>query len=61
LNGTWRKSTKSPAANACVEARRLGRPSRDPVVQVRDSKDQAGPVLTFSTKDWQGFVDYLNN
>jgi hypothetical protein len=49
----WYKSSYSGNGGAnCVEvARNLPR-----AVAVRDSKDSAGPVLTFPAADWQGFV-----
>lgn len=49
----WRKSTRSGSnAGACVEvADNL--PGR---VLVRDSKDQAGPRLTFTPGAWSSFV-----
>jgi len=51
LGSSWRKSTRSNVNGACVEVRRLkGR------VQVRDTKDRRGPVLTFSADTWRGFV-----
>ncbi|MFC0507515.1 DUF397 domain-containing protein [Micromonospora costi] len=49
----WRKSTRSGNdAGACVEvADNL--PGR---VHVRDSKDPAGGVLTFTPQAWRAFV-----
>lgn len=52
LNTEWRKSTKSGNSGACVEAR-LGHDGR---VQVRDSKDPDGPVLTFDSSAWDAFL-----
>jgi len=53
MNPVWRKSSRSNANGGdCVEvAGNL--PGR---VLVRDSKDQAGPVLTFSPGAWRAFV-----
>jgi hypothetical protein len=46
----WRKSTRSGASN-CVEVAFL-----DGRVAVRDSKDQRGPMLTFTTAEWRAFL-----
>ncbi len=51
MGNSWRKSTRSNVNGACVEVRRLASS-----VQVRDTKDRRGPVLTFSTDVWRGFV-----
>lgn len=45
------KSTRSGESNFCVEVAR-----REPVIYVRDSKDPAGPVLTFGRSDWVAFL-----
>lgn len=48
----WRKSTKSgPLTDNCVEVAFV-----DGLVAVRDSKDPRGPVLTFSTSEWDAFI-----
>ena len=47
---TWRKTTYS--GGGCVEV--ANRP--EALVAVRDSKDPAGPALTFSTSDWREFL-----
>jgi hypothetical protein len=46
----WRKSTRS-GTNGCVEVAFV-----DNKVAVRDSKDQAGPVLVFTAHEWEAFV-----
>ncbi|MFC4069743.1 DUF397 domain-containing protein [Actinoplanes subglobosus] len=50
---TWRKSRRS-SSGACVEIA-----DRDGAVFVRDSKDPAGPVLTFPVAAFRDFVEQL--
>lgn len=50
LDATWRKSTRSGSGGDCVEAR-----LNDGVVEVRDSKDKNGPVLSFTPAEWAAF------
>ncbi|MEU7945076.1 DUF397 domain-containing protein [Micromonospora taraxaci] len=54
LNGArWRKSTRSSGnGGACVEVA----DNLPDVVGVRDSKDPAGPALTFTPTAWRAFV-----
>ncbi|MEQ4301643.1 DUF397 domain-containing protein [Plantactinospora sp. B6F1] len=47
----WRKSTRSGSSGNCVEVATAPR-----VVMVRDSKDQGGPVLTFTSAAWCAFI-----
>ncbi|WP_018252295.1 DUF397 domain-containing protein [Salinispora mooreana] len=47
---TWRKSTRSQTSN-CVEVAPL-----PATVALRDSKDQAGPVLLFDRGEWRNFL-----
>jgi hypothetical protein len=49
-NDAWRKSTFSGVAE-CVEVANEG-----PDVRLRDSKDPGGPVLGFTSAEWQAFV-----
>lgn len=49
----WRKSTRSgPNGGNCVEVA-ANIPGR---VHVRDSKDQTGPILSFTPRAWSAFV-----
>ena len=49
---TYRKSSRSTAAGNCVEVADLPSGHR----AVRDSKDVAGPVLTFTPTAWAAFT-----
>jgi hypothetical protein len=50
----WRKSSYSGnGGGECVEVTNADR------VLVRDSKDQAGPVLGFTAETWAGFTAAL--
>ncbi|MFI9361175.1 DUF397 domain-containing protein [Kitasatospora sp. NPDC053057] len=50
-NTEWHKSTYSGQGGNCVETQtRLG------AMAVRDSKDPAGPVLSFTVDAWTAFV-----
>lgn len=48
----WRKSGYSGGATNCVEVT----DSLPPIVAVRDSKDPAGPALTFARGAWDNFT-----
>jgi hypothetical protein len=53
MNTEWVKSSRSGGnGGSCVEVRQ-----RDGRVEVRDSKDQEGPVLSFEAAAWAAFVD----
>jgi len=51
LDATWRKSSRSSTNGSCVEVRRVAA-----AVEVRDTKDRSGPVLTFTADSWRSFV-----
>jgi hypothetical protein len=51
LDQNWRKSTRSGSNGQCVEIRRIG-----DAIQVRDSKDVSGPVLSFTLDEWAAFT-----
>ena len=50
---TWRKSSKS-SGGACVEVA-----TGDELVYIRDSKDPAGPVLTFDREAFRDFIAFV--
>ncbi|HEX6073709.1 MAG TPA: DUF397 domain-containing protein [Micromonosporaceae bacterium] len=52
MDKTWRKSTRSGGHDNCVEVRRAVTGE----VQVRDSKDPNGPVLSFTPSEWASFI-----
>lgn len=51
--GRWFTSSRSSGNGQCVEVRFVA-----DGVQTRDTKDHGqGPVLTFTRREWQAFVD----
>ena len=48
---TWVKSSYSSTGNCVEVAGQLGQ------VLIRDTKDQAGPLLSVSAKAWRRFAD----
>lgn len=51
---TWQKSSYSGSGGGnCIEVA-----TAPGTVHVRDSKDQRGPVLSFSTEQWTAFIDF---
>lgn len=53
LEARWQKSSHSNGHSMCLEAR------QDGTVQVRDSKDTGGPVLSVSPSAWADFLTRL--
>jgi Domain of unknown function (DUF397) len=51
-NAQWRTSSRSYAANLCVEVADLPGGHR----AVRDSKDRSGPALTVTAAEWAAFT-----
>ena len=51
LDHSWRKSTRSGSNGQCVEVRRTG-----DTIELRDSKDRSGPVLSFTLGEWAAFT-----
>ena len=51
-SAAWRKSTRSGSSGNCVEVA----DNLTGVVAVRDSKDPAGPALTFTPDAWAAFI-----
>lgn len=52
ISQDWKKSSRSGGnSGMCVEVRRHGQ-----AIQVRDSKDRSGPVLTFTPAEWEAFI-----
>lgn len=51
----WFKSSRSSGQHNCVEVAFLG----GGTVGVRDSKNAAGPALTFGPAEWDGFISAL--
>lgn len=52
----WRKSTHSNNGGSCIETAALGATHL-----VRDSKDPAGPVLTFTHTEWITFLGTIKS
>ena len=57
LDEQWRKATKSNNNGACAAVRAIGG-----MVQIRDTKlGEDSPVLSFTAKEWEAFVDGAKN
>jgi hypothetical protein len=52
----FRESARSEGGNGCVEAATLDRHHL-----VRDSRNQRGPVLTFTRPEWAAFINGVKN
>ncbi|GAA1820097.1 DUF397 domain-containing protein [Planosporangium flavigriseum] len=48
----WLKSSRSGSNGQCTEVR-----DRGDAIDVRDSKNPTGPMLTFTPADWAAFVE----
>ncbi len=48
----WRKSSRSGSNGQCTEVR-----DRGEAVDVRDSKNRSGPMLTFTPDEWRAFIE----
>jgi hypothetical protein len=54
---TWIKSSLSAYNGNCVEVADLSGDS----IRVRDSKNPRGPVLTFTSAEWDAFIGGVHN
>ncbi|WP_110946250.1 DUF397 domain-containing protein [Streptomyces avicenniae] len=52
--GRWHRSSYSAGNGNCVEVARWVRAGR----AVRDSKDAAGPMVTFRETGWTAFIEW---
>ncbi len=52
----WQKAQKSSNGGQCVEVRRHAG-----LVEVRDSKDRSGPVLSFTLAEFDAWLDGSRN
>jgi hypothetical protein len=57
LSSSWVTSTYSDTDGGnCVQVRHITR-----AVQVRDSKDPGGPIITFGTAGWRAFTSAIKS
>jgi hypothetical protein len=52
IRNVWLKSSRSGNNGQCTEVR-----DRGDAIDVRDSKNPDGPVLTFTPAEWGAFVE----
>ncbi|MFK3984872.1 DUF397 domain-containing protein [Micromonospora sp. NPDC050397] len=55
-HAAWRKSSRSSSNGQCTEVR-----DRSVAIDVRDSKDPRGPMLTFSPAAWAAFTGSIKD
>jgi hypothetical protein len=51
-DSVWHRSSLCDDGSSCVEVARV-----EGWIGVRDSKETSGPILAFTTDDWQTFVN----
>jgi hypothetical protein len=55
--GGWFKASKSANDNSCVEMRE----DKDGMMRVRDSKNKNGASLSFTSAEWQAWLNGAKN
>jgi hypothetical protein len=56
IGSQWSKSSYSSSNANCVEVRSQGE-----TVNVRDSKNANGPVMSFGSEEWDAFIAGIKN
>lgn len=54
----YRKSRRSDGGQNCVE---VATATDGTAARVRDSKDSAGPALTFAARQWTAFIEVVES